>query len=202
MAAAIELRGDLSEDDLRRLARGSGDAKQVRRLLALAVLLDGGTRMEAARVGGVGLQIVRDWVLRFNAEGPGGLFDRKAQGKAPTLTGEQRMALARVVEARTRALARRGGALAADRSRAVAVGGVPGVGERGDGGAGVAGARVPQALGAAAALCAGSGGGGGFRKRMARPVCKLISSMLPSQSAAPMGAWRGLVWIADPEFGR
>jgi hypothetical protein len=43
------------------------DAKQVRRLLALAVILDGGTRTEGARVGGVGLQIVRDWVLRFNA---------------------------------------------------------------------------------------------------------------------------------------
>jgi transposase len=99
MAAAIELRGDLSGDDLRRLARDSRDAKQVRRLLALAVISEGGTRSEAARVGGVGLQIVRDWVLRFNAEGPSGLIDRKAPGKAPTLTAEQRAALARVVEA-------------------------------------------------------------------------------------------------------
>jgi putative transposase len=99
MAAAIELRDDFSGDDLRRSARASGDAKQVRRLLALAVILDGGTRTEAARLGGVGLQIVRDWVLRFNAEGPEGLVDRKAPGKAPTLTTEQRVALARVVEA-------------------------------------------------------------------------------------------------------
>ena len=99
MAAAIELQGDLDGDDLRRLARDSRDAKQVRRLLALAVILDGGTRTEAARLGGVGLQIVRDWVLRFNAEGPTGLIDRKAPGKAPTLTSEQRAALARVVEA-------------------------------------------------------------------------------------------------------
>jgi len=99
MAAAIELRGDLDGDDLRRLARDSRDAKQVRRLLALAVIRDGGTRTEAARVGGVGLQIVRDWVLRFNAEGPSGLIDRKAPGKAPTLTAEQQAALARVVEA-------------------------------------------------------------------------------------------------------
>ncbi|HEY5829726.1 MAG TPA: IS630 family transposase, partial [Hyphomicrobiaceae bacterium] len=99
MAVAIELRADLSGDELRRLARGSRDAKQVRRLLAVAAILDGGTRTEAARVGGVGLQIVRDWVLRFNAEGPDGLIDRKAPGKAPTLTAEQRAALARIVGA-------------------------------------------------------------------------------------------------------
>lgn len=98
MAAAIGRRDDLSGDDLRRLARDSRDAKQVRRLLALAAIRDGGTRTEAARVGGVGLQIVRDWVLRFNAEGPSGLINRNAPGKAPTLTSEQRAALARVVE--------------------------------------------------------------------------------------------------------
>ena len=98
MAAAIELRGDFSGDDLRRLARSSRDAKQVRRLLALAAIRDGGSRTEAARIGGVGLQIVRDWVLRFNAEGPDGLIDRKAPGKASTLTPVQRAALAGVVE--------------------------------------------------------------------------------------------------------
>ena len=99
MAAAIELRGDFTVDDLRRLARSSRDAKQVRRLLALAAIRDGGSRTEAARIGGVGLQIVRDWVVRFNAEGPEGLIDRKAPGKAPTLTPEQRVALASAVEA-------------------------------------------------------------------------------------------------------
>jgi putative transposase len=78
MAAAIELRADYRADDLRRLAKASRDARQTRRLLALAVIYDGGSRTEAARVGGVGLQIVRDWVLRFNAEGPAGLVDRKA----------------------------------------------------------------------------------------------------------------------------
>ena len=56
MAAAIKLRGDFTDDDLRRLARSSRDAKQVRRLLALAVIRDGGSRTEAARIGGVGLQ--------------------------------------------------------------------------------------------------------------------------------------------------
>jgi transposase len=98
MAAAIELRSDFSGEDLRRLARASRDAKQVRRLLALAAILDGGTRTEAARIGGVGLQIIRDWVLRFNAEGPDGLIDRKAPGKTPTLEPVHRAALAKAVE--------------------------------------------------------------------------------------------------------
>jgi transposase len=53
----------------------------------------------AARTGGVGLQIVRDWVVRFNAEGPAGLLDRKAPGKAPRLGPDQLAALARAVEA-------------------------------------------------------------------------------------------------------
>ncbi len=98
MAAAIKLRGDFSSDELRQLARSSRDAKQVRRFLALAVIRDGGSRTEAARTAGVGLQIVRDWVLRFNAEGSEGLIDRKAPGKTPTLNAEQRAALARTVE--------------------------------------------------------------------------------------------------------
>lgn len=84
---------------MRRLARGGRDAKQVRRLLALAALHDGGSRTEAARIGGVGLRIVRDWVIRFNAEGPEGLIDRKAPGKTSRLNAEPRTALARAVEA-------------------------------------------------------------------------------------------------------
>jgi transposase len=52
------------------LARQSRDAGQTRRLLALAAIYDGGSRSDAARIGGVGVQIVRDWVVRFNAKGP------------------------------------------------------------------------------------------------------------------------------------
>ena len=99
MAAAIWLRGDYSGDDLHRLSRASRDAAQTRRLLALAAIYDGGSRSMAARIGGVGLQIVRDWVLRFNAQGPGGLIDRKAPGKTPLLNEAQRAALAQAVEA-------------------------------------------------------------------------------------------------------
>ena len=99
MASPIRLRDDYSGDELRRLARESRDAKQVRRLLALAAIRDGQSRTEAARIGGVGLQIVRDWVVRFNAEGPAGLIDRKAPVKRPTLGPAERAALARAVEA-------------------------------------------------------------------------------------------------------
>jgi hypothetical protein len=69
MGSAIPLRTDYDAATLRRLAKASSDAKQTRRLLALAVIYDGGRRGDAAALGGVGLQVVRDWVLHFNAGG-------------------------------------------------------------------------------------------------------------------------------------
>ena len=98
MGAAIALREDLDSSGLRRLGKATKDAAQSRRLLALAEIYDGGARSDAARIGGVGLQVIRDWVLRFNADGPNGLIDRKAPGQPPKLNNEQRQALARVVE--------------------------------------------------------------------------------------------------------
>ena len=99
MRAGVEIRTDHSADDLRRLARRSDDADQTRRLLALSVILDGGSRSDAARTVGVGLQVIRDWVLRFNQGGPESLRTRKAPGKTPILTGDQRAMLAATVEA-------------------------------------------------------------------------------------------------------
>ena len=99
MSAAIPLRDDYSGPRLRALARASKDANQTRRLLALAVVYDGGKRSDAAEAAGVTLQIVRDWVLRFNAEGAAGLIDRKAPGKPPKLDASQQAALAEIVEA-------------------------------------------------------------------------------------------------------
>ncbi|KAB2850012.1 MAG: helix-turn-helix domain-containing protein, partial [Sphingopyxis terrae] len=55
-------------------------------------------RSEAAKIGGVTLQVVRDWVLRFNAEGPGGLVDRKAPGQPSRLDDAHRAALAALIE--------------------------------------------------------------------------------------------------------
>ena len=98
MGAAIKLRDDFDGGKLRDLAKRSRDGAQSRRLIALAELYDGRRRSEAARLAGVGLQIVRDWVLRFNAEGPDGLIDRKSPGPQRKLTDEQRAALAEIVE--------------------------------------------------------------------------------------------------------
>ncbi len=78
MRAGIPLREDYDAAQLRALAQRSRDSAQTRRLLALGVIYDG--RSDAARFAGVGLQIIRDWVLRFNAEGPEGLKNRKASG--------------------------------------------------------------------------------------------------------------------------
>ena len=97
MAAAVGLRTDFTATDLRRGAQSRRDAGQVRRLLALAVIYGGGSRSEAARIG-VGLQTVRDWVLRFNRYGPDGLIDGKAHGGRPRLDANQRAALAATVE--------------------------------------------------------------------------------------------------------
>ena len=98
MGSAVALREDFCGDDLRRLAKGSKDGAQSRRLLALAAIYDGGRRRAAARIGGVGLQVVRDWVVRFNARGADGLLDGKAPGRRPKLDGAQRQALAELVE--------------------------------------------------------------------------------------------------------
>ena len=98
MAAAIDLRDDYEAGGLRAAAKRSKDGPQARRLLALAAIYDGATRTEAAKIGGVGLQVVRDWVLKFNAHGPGGLIDRKAPGQPPRLNDEHRAALAAILE--------------------------------------------------------------------------------------------------------
>src|SRR5436305_12420109 len=73
MAAAVRVRRDYEAAQIRVLAKRSKNAAQTRRLLALAAIYDGGSRTEAARIGGVGLQTVPDWVLAFNGEGPPGL---------------------------------------------------------------------------------------------------------------------------------
>jgi hypothetical protein len=98
MAAAISLREDFTSQDLRRLAKGARDGGHARRLLALAEIYDGSARRDAARIGGVGLQTVRDWVLRFNAKGTDGLKDGKAPGQPPKLDDAQRQALAAIIE--------------------------------------------------------------------------------------------------------
>jgi len=98
MVAPIGLRDDFDAPALRALAKASRDPDQLRRLLSVAEIFDGGSRGDAAPLGGVGLQTVRDCVLRFNERGPEGLIDPKGSGRPPKLNETQRQALVQVVE--------------------------------------------------------------------------------------------------------
>ena len=95
----IELRNDYGADDLRALARKSRNGKQARRLMALAGVADGLSRTDAAAVGLMDRQTLRDWVHRFNTEGPDGLIDRKSSGPKPKLSCEQLATLTEIVAA-------------------------------------------------------------------------------------------------------
>ena len=98
MPAAIRLRSDFSAGELRRLAAATKHANQSRRLLSIAAVLDGMDRTEAARIGGMDRQTLRDWVHRFNEHGPDGLKDHWSNGKPPRLSADQQAELARLVE--------------------------------------------------------------------------------------------------------
>jgi transposase len=98
MGSSVRMRADFSAAELRRLAKISKDANQSRRLLALAAVLDGMSREDAARVGGMDRQTLRDWVHRFNATGPDGLKDAWWSGPKPRLSLEQKAELAQIVE--------------------------------------------------------------------------------------------------------
>ena len=89
MPAAVKLRDDYSAEELRAVARRSKDVNQSRRLLSLAAVRDGMDRGEAAKIGGMDRQTLRDWVHRFNAAGPDGLFDNWTDGPPESWSGDQ-----------------------------------------------------------------------------------------------------------------
>jgi transposase len=96
---AIEvLRRERSAAELRKLARSAKDTRQARRLLSIALVLDGASREEAGRAGGMDRQTLRDWVHRYNAEGAEGLKDRPRCGRPPALDEKQLGQLDAVVE--------------------------------------------------------------------------------------------------------
>ena len=97
MAIGITRR-ELSAGELRREAKRCRDAAASRRMLALALVLEGHSREEAARHAGMDRQSLRDWVHRYNAEGLAGLRDRPRSGRKPRLTPEQGAELAAAVE--------------------------------------------------------------------------------------------------------
>src|SRR6059058_653820 len=84
--------------ELRREAARCRDARAARRMLALALVLEGSSREEAARPAGMDRQTLRDWVHRHDAEGLAGLRDRPRSGRGPRLTPGQEAELAAAVE--------------------------------------------------------------------------------------------------------
>ena len=111
MARALAItRTEYTAAELRAAASKSSDASQVRRLLAIALVLDGDARTDAALKGGMDRQTLRDWVHRYNDEGIKGLKSRRSPGRAPLLTEAQKAELrALVIEGPATA---QGGALA------------------------------------------------------------------------------------------
>ena len=98
MSAKIALRPDFDATQLRTLSKGCSDPRQTRRLLALAAVYDGMSRADAAKVGGMDRQTLRDWVHRFNEHGPDGLTNRRGQARRRRLSEAQMKELAETVE--------------------------------------------------------------------------------------------------------
>ena len=94
MGAMLQItRTEHTSAELRALSVKCGDGAQVRRMLALALVLEGRPRSEAAALNGMDRQILCDWVHRYNAAGIDGLKTRKSPGQAPRLTPEQKAEL-------------------------------------------------------------------------------------------------------------
>ncbi len=98
MAGVAITRMDMSAADLRAATRASADAKQVSRILAIAIVLDGFYRAEAARLCGMDRQTLRDWVHRYNEAGLDGLSAPARSGRPASLSWVEQGKLASWVE--------------------------------------------------------------------------------------------------------
>ena len=94
----VPLRADFDAKGLRKLARPCGDHRQSCRLLAIAAAYEGMSRADAARAGGMDRQTLRDWILRFNEQGPDGLKDRWVGNRHRRIGDEQMKEFAKIVE--------------------------------------------------------------------------------------------------------
>ena len=97
MGRAIAVRTDFTAGEVRRFAKQAKDSGQTRRLLAIAAVLDGASREDAAKTGGMDRQTLRDWVIRFDGPGAGQMpstFLHRAL--PPKLSGEKRELLVRL----------------------------------------------------------------------------------------------------------
>jgi transposase-like protein len=183
--------------DLRREAARCRDARAARRMLALALVLEGASREEAARAAGMDRQTLRDWVHRYNAEGLAGLHDRHRSGRKPRLTPEQEAELATAVEqgpdpdrdprvGLRPPEGRLRGALAPGRPPSADRGPLRGPAARAHGRQGPAPARLHPPVGAAQAPEGGCGDAGGVQKSFA----ELVAAALPEHARGkPVEVW-------------
>ena len=178
MSAPIPLRRDFGASQLRGLAKKTKDGPQARRLLALAAIYDGATRTEAAKIGGVGLQIIRDWVLHFNERG----WSPERQVAGPAVQTQRRPAAGHRPHDREwpDSGSPRRGALAADRSGAMDLRGVPHHDRQADAQPGAARHGLSQALGTAAPLRASRG----RERKVWPPRLQVIFSRRRDQAAS------------------
>jgi transposase len=98
MGQAIPVRTDYTSGEVRRFAQRAKDAAQARRLLAITAVLDSASREEAATIGGMDRQTLRDWVVRFNGQGADGLINIPSAEVPPKLNSRHKAFLARIVE--------------------------------------------------------------------------------------------------------
>ena len=98
MGQAIAVRTDYTAGEVRRFAKQAKDVAQARRLLAIAAVLEGASRAEAAKIGGMDRQTLRDWVIRFNDQGRDSLINIPSPGVPPKLNAMHRAFLAKIVE--------------------------------------------------------------------------------------------------------
>ena len=98
MGQAIPVRAGYTAGEVRQFAKRAKNAAQARRLLAIAAVLDGAPREDAAKIGGMDRQTLRDWVIRFNEQGPDGLINIPSPGLPPKLDDRHRAFLARIVK--------------------------------------------------------------------------------------------------------
>jgi len=183
--------------ELRREAARCRDARAARRMLALALVLEGASREEAARAAGMDRQTLRDWVHRYNAEGLAGLSDRPRSGRKPRLTAEQEAELATAVErgpdpdrdprvGLRPPEGRLRGALAPGRPAGPDRGPLRGPAARALGRQGPAPARLRPPVGQAEAPEGGRGGAGGVQKSFAT----LVAAALPERARGkPVEVW-------------
>ena len=185
MTVAIT-RKDMTASELRAASTQTGDARAARRMLAIALVLEGVDRTTAARSCGMDRQTLRDWVHRYNADGVSGLSNHKAPGRQPRLSAPPETGTGCARRGRPRPRDRRRGAMAPGRSQAQDRSAVRDRDARAHGFQAARRARLRAAVSAPAASQGRPGGAGGVQKNFAERV----TAVLPEHARGkPIEVW-------------